>query len=78
MKTQSKAVARTGRLPQRWKQEANLLKQIYDFKYLMINQRKHRIDLFYHINYGAIQGFPALRKAITTHMKKISYFFKCV
>ena len=31
----------------------------------------------YHINCGVIQGFPALRKAVTTH-EKISYFFTCV
>ena len=31
-----------------------------------------------HINYGVIQGFPALRKAVTTDVKKISYFFTCV
>ena len=29
----------------------------------------------YHINYGVIQGFPALRKAVTTHMKKYDFFF---
>ena len=28
--------------------------------------------LFYHINCGVIQGFPALRKAVTTHVKKYS------
>ena len=32
----------------------------------------------YHINCGVRQGFPALRKAIATHMKKILYFFMCV
>ena len=26
---------------------------------------------FYYINYSVIQGFPALRKAVTTHVKKI-------
>ena len=31
-----------------------------------------------HINYGVIQGFPALRKAVTTDVKKLSYFFTCV
>ena len=25
-----------------------------------------------------IQGFPALRKVVTTHVKKILYFFTCV
>ena len=32
------------------------------------------VTSFHHVNYGVIQGFPALRKAITTH-EKISYFF---
>ena len=32
------------------------------------------IILFYHIIYGNIQGFPALRKAITKHIKKICIF----
>ena len=32
------------------------------------------IKLFYHINCGIIQGFLALRKAITTHVKKNSIF----
>ena len=31
-----------------------------------------------HIKCGVIQRFPALRKAVTTHVKKISYFFMCV
>ena len=34
--------------------------------------------IFHHINCGVIQGFPTLRKAVTTHVKKISYFFTCV
>ena len=29
---------------------------------------------FYHINYVVIQGFPALRKAVTTHVKKYDIF----
>ena len=28
----------------------------------------------YHINCGVIQGFPALRKAVTTHVKKYRIF----
>ena len=32
----------------------------------------------YHINCGAIQGFPVLRKAVTTHVKKYRIFFTCV
>ena len=27
-----------------------------------------------HINCGVIQGFPALRKAVTTHVKNIVFF----
>ena len=50
MKIQSKAVARTGRPPQRWKQEANLLKQIYDLKYLITNQGKYGVHLFYQLS----------------------------
>ena len=30
--------------------------------------------LIYHINYGFIQGFPALRKAITSQVKKYNVF----
>ena len=30
---------------------------------------------FYHINYGVIQGFPALRKAVTTYVKKYDIFY---
>ena len=32
----------------------------------------------YRINCGVIQGFPALRKAVTTHVKKYRIFFTCV
>ena len=28
----------------------------------------------YHLNYGVIQGFPAVRKAVTTHVKKFEIF----
>ena len=34
--------------------------------------------LIYHINYGVIQGFPALRKAVTTHEKKQRIFHVCL
>ena len=34
-----------------------------------------KVDIaFYHINYGVIQGFPVLRKAVTTHVKKYRIF----
>ena len=34
----------------------------------------HKVIWYYHINYGVIQGFPALRKAVTTHVKKYDIF----
>ena len=37
-----------------------------------------RVILLYHINYGVRQGFPALKKAVTTQMKKILYILICV
>ena len=36
------------------------------------------IFYIYHINCGVIQRFPALRKAVTIHVKKILYFLTCV
>ena len=33
-----------------------------------------KIKYFHHINYGVIQGFPALGKAVTTHVKKYNTF----
>ena len=42
------------------------------------NKIKGMADKYiYHINCGVVQGFPALRKAVTTHMKNI-VFFMCV
>ena len=35
------------------------------------------INAFYHINSGVIQGFLALRRAVTTHVKKYR-IFSCV
>ena len=35
---------------------------------------KRRYIYIYHINCGVIQGFPALRKAVTTHVKKYRIF----
>ena len=32
----------------------------------------------YHINYGVIEGFLALRKAVKAHLKKYRIFFTCV
>ena len=37
-------------------------------------KRVLRLILNYHINYGAIRGFPALRKFVTTHVKKNNTF----
>ena len=31
-------------------------------------------NILYHINYSVIQGFPALRKAVTTHVKNYDIF----
>ena len=36
------------------------------------------MNFIYHINCGVIQGFLALRKAITTHEKNVVFFFTCV
>ena len=33
--------------------------------------------ILYHINCGVIQGFLALRKAATTHVKKYRIFYVC-
>ena len=35
-------------------------------------------NFFYYTNYGVIQGFPALRKAVTTYVKKYDILFTCV
>ena len=32
------------------------------------------INKVYHTNHGVIQGFPALRKAVTTYVKKFRIF----
>ena len=45
------------------------------------NTRTRKEHLFaeeriYHINYGVLQGFPALRKAITTNVKKYKIFWR--
>ena len=32
-------------------------------------------ETIYHVNYGVTQGFPALRKAVTTHVKKYGIFY---
>ena len=37
----------------------------------------HVLIFIYHINRGAIQGFPALRKAVKTHVKNIVFFHVC-
>ena len=39
-----------------------------------ISTRAHVLFSIYHINCGVIQGFPALRKAVTTHVKKYRIF----
>ena len=39
-----------------------------------LGKPNNRVTFFYHINCGVIQGFPALRKAVTTHVKKYRIF----
>ena len=35
------------------------------------------LTTFYHINYSVIQGFPAPRKTVTTHVKNTIFFYVC-
>ena len=46
------------------------------FKWDNVNTGKSTLYTLsiYHINCGVIQGFPALRKAVTTHVKKYRIF----
>ena len=37
--------------------------------------KKTNKKFIYHINCGIIEGFPALRKAVTTHVNKITVTF---
>ena len=60
----------------------SLVTQILENKFLVKwNQNRScpsrglRKITYYHINYGVIQGFPALRKTITTYVKKKTKFF---
>ena len=39
-----------------------------------ISTRVHALFSIYHINCGVLQGFPALRKAVATHVKKYRIF----
>ena len=39
-----------------------------------ISARAHILFSIYHINCGVLQGFPALRKAVITHVKKYRIF----
>ena len=41
-----------------------------------ISTRAYVLFSIYHINCGVIQGFPALRKAVTTHVKKYRIFLR--
>ena len=36
--------------------------------------RAHVLFSIYHLNHGVIQGFPALKKVVTTHVKKYDNF----
>ena len=38
----------------------------------------HVLFSIYHINCGVLQGFPALRKVVTTHVRKYCIFSTCV
>ena len=38
--------------------------------------RAHVLFFIYHLNYGVIQGFPALRKVVTTHVEKYDNFLR--
>ena len=38
-------------------------------------KKKTNKKFIYHINCGIIEGFPALRKAVTTHVNKITVTF---
>ena len=58
-----------------------------DDRWLLLNVMNSRISIrlrfravisFYHIKYGVIQGFPALRKAVTTHVEKYRNFYVCL
>ena len=42
-----------------------------------VSTRAHVLFSIYHINCGVIQGFPALRKAVTTYVKKYRIFHVC-
>ena len=55
-----------------------LLLLLPDFKSLYQGCHQGWIKNFYHGNCGVIQGFPALRKAVTTYVKKYRIFFTCV
>ena len=46
----------------------------YNFKFATFLKQVYIDRDIYHINGGVIQGFPALRKAITTHVKKYCIF----
>ena len=63
----------------------SLVTQILENKFLVKWNKKRtcpgrglRKITYYHINYGVIQGFPALRKNITTYVKKKRNFFVCL
>ena len=63
----------------------SLVTQILENKFLVNwNQNRScpsrglRKITYYHINYGVIQGFPALRKTITTYVKKKRNYSMCL
>ena len=49
----------------------------YNLKFATFLKQVYIDRDIYHINGGVIQGFPALRKAITTYVKNIVFFQVC-
>ena len=55
-----------------------VLKYFQHEKIKFVSPSSHVISFIYHINYGSTKGFPALRKAVITHMKSTIYFHACL
>ena len=47
---------------------------VFNSKRNSISTRAHVLFSIYHVNCGVIQGFPALRKAVTTYVIKYDIF----
>ena len=48
--------------------------RIFPYSWVLLRNPYNIYIYIYHINCGVIQGFPALRKAVTTHVKKYRIF----